>query len=186
MYKIIGLLLISLFITGCVVTQAHIDTERKMFTSWGEKNKQQNLALGEKKYTGDYNKIFSAVIIAMSDSGFSVKNMERTSGYILSEGLNPLSADKGYQFSVQMTDELNKISGIKRWNPTPGNFSLSVTMNLLDIKDGQVKIKMRISTLSVKQADTVYTSLYPSMLAEIYKVVWSNIERQIFLDKNLD
>jgi hypothetical protein len=191
--RLLGFFLIvalaSLFLlNGCAtVSNEIVKKERNLFASWGEENKRQYLALGERVYDKEFDLVFSAIVIAMANSGFSVKNMERASGYILAEGPAPLSAEQEVRVFKPCLEELNRISGYQRWRPTPGNSIESVTITLLRLQNKRTKVKIRISNVAIKSnASSIYYSSCPSLLAEVYKVVWRAVDKQIFLDESLD
>jgi hypothetical protein len=51
----------------------------------------------------------------------------------------------------------------------------TLTFSLVKQKENQTKVKIRASNI-----------YYPPTLEEVYKVVWLEIDKQIFLDKSLD
>ena len=51
----------------------------------------------------------------------------------------------------------------------------SITFSLVRQNENQTKVKIRTSHI-----------LYPPELEEVYRILWNEIDRQIFLDKSLD
>jgi len=188
MLRIIPMLFIVLFLTGCTAL-AKKDNEAFFVITDGhaKQNKQQNLSLGRKTYEKDFNKVFTAVITGLSDLGFSVKNMERQSGYILAEGPNPLSGDEQLTLATEFTAQLNKKMNYFEYHPVVGKETYAITVQLRK-KKAATYVKMRVATLSIGQITTGHqaSSIYPPTLSAIYKSIWMRIDRQIFLDEGLD
>ena len=185
--SLLSIILISLTLCSCTTIMGKNSAkERELWASWGEQNKRQNEALGLRIYDKKFDLVFSSIIIAMADTGFSVKNMERMSGYILAEGPVPLSAAEEARLGKGMIKELNRVSPYK-WELTPGNAKHVVTITVLRMGNGQTKVKMRIAVADIKgNYKTTYSSIYPPILEEEYKIIWRAIDRQIFLDENMD
>ena len=177
----------SLFITGCASTQGKSDEKlRSLMSAWGEENKRQNAALGERTYDKDYDLVFTAVITAFADMGFSVKNMERQSGYILAEGPMPLSPEREAELGKEAVKEVNRVSPIT-YRVAPGNATQAATMTIIRMGEKRTKVKMRIATVAIAgNSYAHYYSLYPPLLEAEYQKMWQGLEKQIFLDENLD
>lgn len=182
---IAGVILVSM-LCGCAVIMKNSKKERQLFTAWGEENKRQNQAFGERVYDKDFDLVFTAVITGLADIGFSIRNMERQSGYILAEGPSPLSDEELNRHAEGMVQELNRVSA--GWYATPGNAKKAATITVLRFGNGRTKVKMRISTADIKtnNASTIYSGTYPPILESEYKATWRALERQIFLDEHLD
>lgn len=180
-------LILTLTLCGCATIMGKsLDKEQQLFTTWGEQNKRQNQALGEQVYDKEFDLVFSAIITGLSDIGFSIRNMERVSGYVLAEGSLPIPIEEEARIGESMVQELNSVSP-RRWNVTPGNSKQAATITVLRVGNGQTKVKLRISTAEIRSNhSTVYSAIYPPILEETYKAIWRALERQIFLDENLD
>lgn len=174
--------LLLLFLSSC----GSLEQERALMAEWGRRNKQQHQALGEKIYTKDYEMVFTAIITGLADAGLSVRNMERQSGYILAEGPSPLSAEEQVAYGKEICKELNKVSP-RVWQPSPGNATKAATITIKRFKDRETKVKIRISNINIHgNSRTTYYSSYPPLLEAEYRKLWEAIEKQIFLDENLD
>lgn len=181
---IAGVILVSM-LCGCSVIMKNSKKERQLFTAWGEENKRQNQTFGERVYDKDFDLVFTAVITGLADIGFSIRNMERQSGYILAEGSSPLSDEERNRHAEAMVQELNRVSA--GWYAAPGNAKKAATITVLRFGNGRTKIKMRISLADVKtNASSIYSGMYPPILEAEYRVTWRALERQIFLDEHLD
>ena len=176
-----------LLLVGCATMLGMSDAkERALWAQWGDENKRQHQAFGERVYDKDYDTVFTAIITAFADMGFSVKNMERQSGYILAEGPCPFSAEKEVEIGQRMVDELNQVSP-RVWHVTPGNATKAATMTVVRLADKRTKVKMRFSTVGIAgNYSSRYYSTYPPLLQAEYEHMWRGLERQIFLDENLD
>lgn len=184
---LVWLALIPLLTAGCATMLGKSDEKvRALWSEWGNRNKQQHIALGERVYQKDFDLVFTAVVTGLSDLGLSIKNMERQSGYILAEGPTPLSAEEETRIGQEMVDQINQVAPTK-WYVTPGNATKAATITLKRIADGQTKVKMRIANVAIHGNYTSrYYSTYPPLLQAEYQKMWQTIERQIFLDENLD
>jgi len=174
-----------LLLAGCVVHTRPVVAQPEMhqpqidflFSQWGEEDQRQNEALGERVYDKDFDLVFSAIVTGFSDIGFSVRNMERQSGYILAHGPSPIP-DPEYRSLVQAScDEINKVA-TRTWHPNPGRAAKSVTITLVRLDANKVKVKMRIAAGRFQD--------YPPLMRAEYQRLWQALERQIFLDENLD
>jgi hypothetical protein len=169
----------------CVSSGKSLQKERELWAYYGEQNKKQNMAFGERLYDKSFDLVFSAVITGLSDIGLSVKNMERQSGYIFAEGPMPLSPVEQQKYGEEVSAELNKVSP-QHWTPLIGNAVHSFTINVLKSAHNQTKVKLRISTVNVSGGSSVYASIYPPEFEALYRLAWQALERQIFLDEHLD
>ncbi len=153
---------------------------QELQNSYIERNNRLNLALGERVYDKSFNRIFDAIIIGMPDTGYTVKNMEKSSGYIFAEGKYEMPPDQFIRMVEEMRQEIRNVSGFKIKNDIiyEAREVDAVSISLLSFGNQQTKVKIRIKT------DAPNT--YPPYLEEIYKSVWRAIERQVFLDENLD
>ena len=66
----------------------------------------------------------------------------------------------------------NMLESIKRYYSVK---SAGLTIKLVKQKKNQTKVKVRFTNL-----------YYPASVSECYKKIWPAIDKQIFLDKNLD
>ena len=176
-----------LFLTGCATVSGQSrEKERELWAQYGEENARQHQALGERVYDKNFDLVFTAIVTAFADMGFSVKNMERQSGYILAEGPSPLPPDQEVALIQPMIDELNRVSP-QTWTAQPGNSTQAVTITILKLGKGNTKVKMRCVTIGVSgNYSTVYHAIYPPLLQAYYQTLWRGLEKQIFLDENLD
>jgi len=180
-------LLSSLLLTSCATMSGKSDAKvTALWSQWGEENKRQHQALGERIYDKDYDLVFTATVTAFADMGFSVKNMERQSGYILAEGPSPLSAEREAEIGQRMVETINQVSP-RKWFVTPGNATKAATMTIIRLGEKRTKVKMRVSTVAVGgDYSTKFYSIYPSTLEAEYQQMWRGLEKQIFLDEHLD
>ncbi len=202
--RIILFSLVSVLLAGCAPmsqpsrTPSHTTRMTEMqkkqmdevLSRWGDENKRQNEALGERVYDKDFDVVFSAIVTSFSDIGFAVKNMERQSGYILAEGPCPMPAEQQRELNQAGCDEMNKaanLTGNLRRVPTVGGSTRSVTISLIRLGDHKTKAKMRIAVTSISgNSRSNYYSIYPPKLEAEYKLNWRALEKQIFLNENLD
>ena len=189
--RILTCTLLSILLAGCGTTASQMKANNESFAAvcarWGEENHRQHQAFGERVYDKDFDSVFSAVVTAFSDSGLAVKNMERQSGYILAEGPSPLPASQARKLAQESCDEVNKVCSLK-YLPTPGNNTISVTITVILMGEHKAKMKMRIVNTDIHadpRAERHFESYPPTLEAE-YQFIWRALEKQIFLDENLD
>lgn len=158
--------------------------------AWHDQRQQMALALGDRAFDKGFDRVFDSMTVALATLGCRVTNMERASGYISAslpelppeqsqalhaEALRQYATAKGYPPSVLQKQGPYDIdpdlsSGMME---RMGGSGLTLSM----VKQGpkQTKVKLRF--------DNVF---YPRMVGELYKKVWAEVDKQMFLDKALD
>jgi len=157
--------------------------------SWYQEREKITLAMGDRVFDKEFDRVFDSLTIALGTLEANVNNMERTSGYITSSvpRLDPVRAEqlrkqamrdfaKHHGYDPKIVDEkkgaydidLDSMSGFQRMNQ-------AMTISLVKQSPTQTKVKIRFANVN-----------YPAELTEYYKVVWPAIDKQIFLDKNVD
>lgn len=158
--------------------------------NWHESRGKMALALGDRTFDRAFDRVFDSMTVALATLGARVNNMERTSGYITGsipdlgplrsetlsrEGLRQYAAAKGYKPSVIEPGRGGfdmDVSGSARMM---SRFQSGLTISMVRQGPSQTKVKLRF--------DNVY---YPGLVAEYYQLVWTAIDRQMFLDRGLD
>jgi hypothetical protein len=187
---IVVLVLIGLtaMLAGCATSGAKYEAAVKvMFDEWSIKNRQQHLAHGEKVFDKPKDEVFSSIVTAFADLGYTVKNMERESGYILGEGDMAVPMTERQKLAQDMCDELNRID--KRpppWKPKVGNTTYAISATVMALSPQKTKVKLRIGSTEVRGAAAVNSGTFPPLLDAHYAAIWRGIDRQIFLDQSLD
>ena len=166
--------------------ETHPERVQALFQQWDEEDAHVNEAMGERVYDKDFDVVFSAAVTGLADIGFVVKNMERQSGYILAEGFGPIPPDQFKKLAQMSADELNKVSS-RHWYPQVSS-SRAVTITVLRLGDQKTKVKMRIvrPQNSASSSGIHYKEIYPAILQAEYEYCWRALEKQMFLDENLD
>ena len=157
--------------------------------SWYGEREKITLAMGDRVFDKEFDRVFDSLTIALGTLEANVNNMERTSGYITAAvpRLNPERAEqlrkqamrefaKHHGYDPRIVDEkkgaydidLDSMTGFQRMNQ-------AMTISLVRQSPTQTKVKIRFANVN-----------YPAELQEYYKVVWPAIDKQIFLDKNVD
>jgi hypothetical protein len=159
-------------------------------SAWYNQREQVTLAMGDRVFDKSFDRVFDAIIVAMANLGAHVENMERQSGYISARG-NLLPPDQTKQLRREYLVEYCKLNGYNvslldksgdRFDRMDvdmmggmTNMMTGLTISLVKQGDNQTKVKLRFAN-----------TYYPRLLEEYYKVVWPALDKQIFLDKNLD
>ena len=156
---------------------------------WHAQREKMSLAVGDRVFDKGFDRVFDSMITTLATLGCRVNNMERASGYITAsipqlppeqqeglrkEALAQYAQAKGYPPSV-----------LQRQGPYDIDFDMSAMMErqggagltLSMVKQGarQTKVKLRF--------DGAY---YPRQVEELYRKVWAEVDKQMFLDKALD
>ncbi len=157
--------------------------------AWHEQREQMALALGDRQFDQNFDRVFDSMTVALASVGSRVQNMERVSGYLTGsipelppaqlEALNrdamrQYAVAKGYPASI--VDKSNSpydinLDSSSIMNRMTGGLTLSMVRQGPEL----TKVKLRF--------DNVY---YPGLVDEYYKIVWRAVDKQMFLDKGLD
>ncbi|OYV72593.1 MAG: hypothetical protein B7Z74_05320 [Deltaproteobacteria bacterium 21-66-5] len=158
--------------------------------AWHDQRQQMALALGDRTFDKGFDRIFDSMTVALATLGCRVTNMERSSGYITAslpelppeqlqglheEALRQYAAAKGYPPSVlqkQGPYDIDPDMGTGMMERMGGS---GLTLSMVKQGPQQTKVKLRF--------DNVF---YPRMVDELYKKVWAEVDKQVFLDKALD
>jgi len=153
--------------------------------TWYTQREQDSLAIGDRVYDKDFSRVFDSLTIALANLGMQVTNMERQSGYIAANG-NLLPPERYASLRHEGLVEYCRYYGyspslleVKKGEIDPdlsaGMRSPAVTISLVRQGDNQTKVKVRFTSI-----------YYPPILVEHYRSIWLALDKQIFLDKNLD
>ena len=128
--------------------------------------------------------------VALATLGSRVNNMERSSGYLSASipGLGPTrtaamhktalrqyAAARGYPASIFDRSDEHFDLDIESTSHMMTRGMAGMTLSLVRQGKKRTKVKLRF--------DNVF---YPELVAEYYKVVWSAVDKQMFLDQSLD
>jgi hypothetical protein len=158
--------------------------------AWHEQREKLAMAMGDRVFDKDFNRVFDSLTVAIATLGSRVQNMERQSGYIAAsapslpparqqalshEGMQDYVRQKGYDPRILEkqgqfdTIDVESIAGMQ------GRYASGMTVSMVRQTATQTKVKIRF--------DNIY---YPRLVEEYYKLVWATVDKQIFLDKALD
>ena len=157
--------------------------------AWHAQREKMALAVGDRVFDKGFDRVFDSMITTLATLGCRVNNMERVSGYLTAslpqlppeqqealrkEGLAQYAQAKGYPPSVlQKQGPYDMDFDFGAMMERGGGSGLTLSM----IRQGarQTKVKLRF--------DGTY---YPRHVEELYKKVWAEVDKQMFLDKALD
>ena len=166
--------------------------------AWHEQRQKLSQAKGDRVFDKDYGRVFDSLVLAVSTLELKVNNMERTSGYLqasdialppteskamhhdalrdwcLQNGSDPSILDKQLSNSDLQTsvDRVGNSSGMMG---QPVKAQKGLTFQLVKMRENQTKVKLRFSD--------VY---YPAEMEAYYKLIWQAVDKQIFVDKNVE
>jgi hypothetical protein len=156
--------------------------------TWHAQREKVTLAMGDRVFDKDFARVFDSITVALATLEANVNNMERQSGYITS-AVPRLAPERGDQLHhAAMVDYCRYYhydpSLLEKKGPYDVDVDMmrnfnrmgqAMTISLVKQGEGQTKVKIRFSNVN-----------YPGELQEYYKVVWPAIDKQIFLDRNVD
>lgn len=168
--------------------------------AWHEQRQQMAQATGDRVFDMDFGRVYDSLVLAVSSLELKVNNMERTSGYIQANGitlppteakainrqaLNDWCKQKGYDSSVfdrqfrsptyQNMAQFEPGSIMTLAGPSGAKAQKNLTFQLVKMGDNQTKVKLRFSDVN-----------YPPEMDAYYKLVWQAVDKQIFVDKNIE
>jgi hypothetical protein len=158
--------------------------------AWHDQRQKIMMAVGDRVFDRSFDEVYEGMIIALATLGSRVNNMDRTSGYITGS-IPDLGPERTQQLQQESLAEYARIKGypdsvVQSQGPRDINLSASqsmmsrmggsgLTLTMVRQSARQTKVKLRF--------DNVY---YPTMEQELYRNVWTAVDKQMFLDKALD
>jgi hypothetical protein len=159
--------------------------------SWHDERQKLTMAQGDRVFDKPFDQVFDGMVVALATMGARVNNMDRRSGYITGslpdlgpertqalqqEAIAEYAQLKGYPPSVLQSqgpyDMVNVGMGQSMMQRMGGS---GLTLTMVRQSAHQTKVKVRF--------DNVY---YPRSELELYQLVWTAVDRQMFLDNSLD
>jgi hypothetical protein len=158
--------------------------------AWHDQRQKIMMAVGDRVFDKSFDEVYEGMIIALATLGSRVNNMDRTSGYITGS-IPDLGPERNLQLQQESLAEYARIKGYPDsvvQSQGPRDVNLSATQGMMSRMGGsgltltmvrqsarQTKVKLRF--------DNVY---YPTTEQELYRNVWTAVDKQMFLDKALD
>ena len=158
---------------------------------WYSQREKMALAVGDRVFDKGFDRVFESMITALASLGCRVNNIERNSGYITAslpqlppdqqsslrnEARTQYAQIRGYPASVLQKGGL---MGMDMDMDTSGMMErgggAGLTLSMVKQGTRQTKVKLRF--------DGIY---YPRQVDELYRKVWAEVDKQMFLDKALD
>jgi hypothetical protein len=158
--------------------------------AWHEQREKLALAMGDRIFDKDFNRVFDSLTVAIATLGSRVQNMERQSGYIAAsapslpparqqalshEGMQDYARQKGYDPRLLEKQGQYDTFDVESLSGMQGRYVAGMTVSMVRQAASQTKVKIRF--------DNIY---YPRLVEEYYKLVWTTVDKQIFLDKGID
>lgn len=156
--------------------------------AWHDTRTKMTQAIGDRVFDKSFDEVFNGIVVALASMESNVANMERQSGYI-NASVPRLRPERQEQLKNAMLVEYCQAHGYDpkllekdgQWDTIDvGAYAgmmqqKTMTISLVKQSPTQTKVKIRFAQVN-----------YPPELQEYYKVVWPAIDKQIFLDRNLD
>jgi hypothetical protein len=144
--------------------------------------------MGDRVFDKSFDEVFNGLVVSLANMESNVTNMERQSGYI-NASVPRLRPERQEQLKNAMLVEYCQANGYDpkllqkqdEWDTIDvGAYAgitqqKTMTISLVKQSATQTKVKIRFANIN-----------YPPELQEYYKVVWPAVDKQMFLDRNLD
>ena len=158
---------------------------------WYSQREKMALAVGDRVFDKGFERVFESMITALASLGCRVNNIERNSGFITAS-LPQLSPGQQESLKNEARTQYAQIKGyppsvLQKGGPMGIDMDMDMSgmmergggagLTLSMVKQGarQTKVKLRF--------DGIY---YPRQVDELYRKVWAEVDKQMFLDKALD
>jgi hypothetical protein len=165
--------------------------------AWHEQRQKIALATGDRIFEKDFARVFDSLVQAASSLELRVDNMERNSGYVSASGIS-LPPTEAQTMRRQMVNEWCRLNNFDPavFDRPMATTEMAQTAALIDL-DGMMSryekakrgltfqlVKMGAEKTKVKlRFSEVY---YPSEIETYYKLVWQTVDKQIFVDQNVE
>lgn len=165
--------------------------------AWYDQRQKIAQALGDRVFDKDFSRVFDSLMLAVSTMELKVSNMERQSGFITASGItlsptetkvmrreavndwcrqndfDPSILDQ--PFSTSMYRNMSEMMDFSGMMAKYEKMQRGLTFQLVKMGESQTKVKLRFSD--------VY---YPGEVETYYKLVWQAVDKQIFVDQNIE
>jgi len=177
----------------------YMDLQQKVFDNpdtdaWYEQRQKLALATGDRMFDKDFARVFDSLAQAVASLEIKVNNMERQSGYIAASDITLPPAERS-AMDHEALNEWCRLNGIDSSNlesnpyfnslgrqlvgtagePLMPGAGTGLTFQLVKMGTNQTKVKLRFSGVN-----------YPRAVETHYKLVWQAVDKQIFVDKNIE
>lgn len=158
---------------------------------WHAQREKMALAIGDRSFEKPFDRVFDSMTVALSTLGSRVNNMERASGYITASipSIGPTRTASMNKAALRQYASAKGYPASLLDRSADGGFGLDVEgssgmmmrhmagMTLSLVRQGRTLTKVKL------RFDNVY---YPELVAEYYQLVWTAVDKQMFLDQSLD
>jgi len=165
--------------------------------AWKEQRAKISQAAGERVFSKDYSHVFDSLVVAVSSLEMQVNNMERQSGYItasriglspgeaktlrrqamndwcVQNGFDPSILDQQYHSSTMGT--MTEMTDMGNMMAKSDKLHRALTFRIDNLGESRTRVTLRFSEVH-----------YPGELEAYYRLVWNSVDKQIFIDQNID
>jgi hypothetical protein len=159
--------------------------------AWHEQREKMALAIGDRVFDKGFDRVFDSMITALATLGCRVSNMERVSGY-LTATIPQLPPD---QQQALHQEALAQYAQIKGYPPSvlskQGPMGMDMDMDFSEVMErgGGAGLTLSMVKQAARQTKVKLRfdgAYYPRRVDALYKKVWAEVDKQMFLDKALD
>ena len=165
--------------------------------AWHDQRQKIALATGDRIFDQDFARVFDSLVQAASSLELKMGNMERTSGYVSASGISLAPSEakamrrematkwcelNGFDPAVfdrpMKTSEMTQAGALVDLDGMMAKYEKAqrgLSFQLVKMGEKQTKVKLRFSD--------VY---YPAEVEAYYKLVWQAVDKQIFIDQNIE
>lgn len=209
-----ALVLAGLSMTGCSTVMTSQEEYSKRVTvlasSYQKQNEKIAQSVGERVLDKNLNEAFSAFVIALPELGLIPKTVDRNAGFISAEGPIPTSDGQFREDLKGLVNDMTRVTGFSGGAimvsqlyivPAPDKSTLCLTVAAKQLAEGKTRVRLMLSgkgnptRIMIDQSYLgdrdwdVYKSfedIYPPLHLHVLEAIWRKVDRQLFLDKNID
>ncbi|MDQ3259268.1 MAG: hypothetical protein M3Q00_00545 [Pseudomonadota bacterium] len=157
--------------------------------AWHAQRDKMALAVGDRVFDKGFDRVFDSMITALANLGCRVINMERMSGY-LTASLPQLAPDQQEALHKEALAQYAQIKGYpSSVLSKQGAFDMDMDFSSMMERGGGAGLTLSMVRQSPRQTKVKLRfdgAYYPRRVDELYKKVWAEVDKQMFLDKALD
>jgi hypothetical protein len=171
------------FLNACQTTPTPESALSKIAAEDEIINKQTSLAMGQRSFDTKKLNLIKAIITAFADNSLTVKNLDKEVGFISAEGTEFLDPKKAEEMGKKHLARLNKAFSPGKFNYTPGNYILNVSVNLFEKGENRTLAKMGFNIIVTGNYSTKSHTVPSGILPEYYNKMWENIDKALFIQR---
>lgn len=173
---------IFLLLSGCVSQTALNDALQQSEEKYKLQNQSLILSLGERDFDVDREQLIKALLTTFGQFNMAVLNLDSNVGFVVGEGDPPMPPEELKALGEENVAYMNEITkGGSPWRYVGNNMIIRATVNIFDRGDNFVTVKMSFSNKITTQANATSNAIASNFLEAMYKNVWAELDKQLFI-----